>query len=158
MSPYSNIAPMIEHRIVDTKHMSKLRTALSQGVDDKPMAQQNNSAGNSLDESKDSIISSDNSQKDSYFIKLGAFYFDAKQNMMKAGNINLITRPKATTRASSTSNSLGNHKRNSDDNNCSATENNQMQTIAIVVRWVRLTTTAAIQALDIPSTHGHVEP
>jgi hypothetical protein len=169
MSPYSNIAPMIEHRIVDTKHMSKLRTALSQGVDDEPMAQQNNSAGNSLDESKDSIISSDNSQKDSYFIKLGAFYFDAKQNMMKAGNINLITRPKATTRASSTSNSLGNHKRNSDDNNCSATENikilgnkflwiNQMQTIAIVVRWVRLTTTAAIQALDIPSTHGHVEP
>jgi hypothetical protein len=51
------------------------------------MAQQNNWASNSLDESKDSIISSDNSQKDPYFIKLGAFYFDAEQNMIKAGNI-----------------------------------------------------------------------
>jgi len=88
MSPYSNIAPMIEHRIVDAKHMSKLRAALSQeGEDDEPMAQQSNSAGNSLDENKHSIISSSNSQKDPYFIKLGAFYFDAKQNMMKTRNI-----------------------------------------------------------------------
>jgi hypothetical protein len=55
------------------------------------MAQQNNSAANSLDESKDSIISSDVSQKDLYIIKLGAFYFDAKQNVMKARNIDFAT-------------------------------------------------------------------
>jgi hypothetical protein len=85
------ILPMSEHQIHDAKTMSKPRMALFQGrEDDELMAQQNNSAGNSLDESKNSIISSDNSLKDLYIIKLGAFYFDAKQNVMKDGNIDFI--------------------------------------------------------------------
>ena len=40
-----------------------------------------------MDPYKELIISSVNNLKDPYFIKIGAFSFDVKKNMMKAGNI-----------------------------------------------------------------------
>ena len=47
------------------------------GQDDEHLVHQNNSAGNS----------SCRNQNDPYIIKLGAFSFDVRKNMMKAGNI-----------------------------------------------------------------------
>lgn len=51
------------------------------------MSSQNISAGISLNVYKELMISSSNNLKDPYYIKLGAFSFDVKKNMMKAGNI-----------------------------------------------------------------------
>jgi hypothetical protein len=57
---------------------SKPRTALFKGgKDDEPLVHQNILAG----------IPSGNNLKGPYFIKLGAFSFDVKKNMIKAGNI-----------------------------------------------------------------------
>ena len=47
------------------------------------MVRQNISASFSSSPHKDLIISSDNNLKDPYFIKLGAFSFDVRENMTK---------------------------------------------------------------------------
>jgi hypothetical protein len=84
---FKHVSPGSEHYHKNGRELaSKPRTALFQGrEDDESMARQNISDGFSLSPYKDS---SGYNLKDPYFIKLGAFSFDVKQNLTKAGLIN----------------------------------------------------------------------
>jgi len=78
MNPDSNIVPTREYMIGVVQYMPKPRTALFKGgEDDELMVHQNILAG----------ISSGNNLKDPLFIKLGAFSFGVKQNLMKEGSL-----------------------------------------------------------------------
>ena len=78
MNPDSNIVPTREYMIGVVQYMPKPRMALFKGgEDDELMVHQNILAG----------ISSGNNLKDPLFIKLGAFSFGVKQNLMKEGSL-----------------------------------------------------------------------